>query len=78
MARQASTLAWVEKSVTVVVGQVVEEIKVDHCCIGASTLRVVHSIEVVAEDMVEMTGWLVGNDIEMQRTKEEVLTSKDE
>jgi len=51
---------------------VVEEIELEHCYIGASTPRVVYSTEVVVERKVEMTGWLVGNDTEMHRTKEGV------
>ncbi len=61
-----------EKGVTFVVGQVVEATKLEHCCIRASTPRVVHSTEVVAEHMVEMTSWLAESDTKMQRTKEEV------
>jgi len=34
--------------------------------------RIVHSIEVVEDHMVEMIGWLAGNGTEVQRTKEEV------
>ena len=55
----------------------VKAINLEHCCTGASTTRVVNSTEVVVEHMVEMTGWLDGNDIEVQRTKEEVYTRKD-
>lgn len=54
------------------VGQVVKAIKQENCCTGASILGAVHSTEVVVEHMVEMTVWLTRNDIEMQRTKEEV------
>jgi len=53
-----------------VVGQVVKETKQEHCCTRASIPGVVHSTEVVVEHMVEMTGWLAGNETEMQRTKE--------
>jgi len=38
----------------------------------------VHSTEVVLEHMVELIGWLARNDTEVQRTKDEVLTMKDE
>jgi len=62
----------VEQSVENVVGQVVEAIDLEHCCIGASTPGVVHSTKVVAKHKVEMIGWLVRSDIEMQRTKEGV------
>ena len=61
-----------QQSVIVVVGKVVEEIKQEHCCTGASTPRALHSTKVVAEKIDEMTSCLTGNDIEMQRTKEEV------
>lgn len=54
------------------VGQVVKEIKREHNCTRASTPGEMHSTEVVAEHMIEMTGWLVGNDTEMQSTNEEV------
>jgi len=54
------------------VGQVVEEIKLEHYCIGASTPGAMHSNVVVPEHIIEMTGWLDGNDTEMQRTKEDV------
>ena len=60
------------------VGKVVEAIDLEHFCIGASTLGVVDSTEVVAEHKVEMIGWLAGNDTEMHRAKEGVLTRKDE
>ena len=61
-----------EQSVKAVVGQVVKAIKLEHCCMGASTPRAVHSTEVMTEHIVEMTGWLAGNDTEVQRIKEEV------
>lgn len=61
-----------EQSVGVIVGQVVEEIELKHCCIGASTHGVVYSTEFVAECKVEMTQWLAGNGTEMHRTKEGV------
>lgn len=44
------------------VGQVVKAIKQEHCCIGASTPRAVHSTKVVGEYMVEMTIWMAMND----------------
>lgn len=47
-------------------------ITLEHYCMGASTLGAVRSTRVVAEHMVEISGWLAGNDIEVQRTKEEV------
>ena len=69
---QASRVAWVEQSVGVVVRQVVREIDLEHCYIGAFTLGVVYSTEVVVEHKVQMTGWLAGNDTKMHRTKEGV------
>ncbi len=50
----------------------------EECCIGASTPNVMHSTEVVVEHRSEMNEWLVGHDIEMDRTKREVWTKKDE
>ena len=47
------------------VGQVVEEKEQEESCIGASTPHEMHSIEAIAEHMIEMNGWLVGHDIEM-------------
>ena len=35
---------------------------------GASTLGVVHSTEVVEDYMVEMTGWLARNGVEVKNT----------
>ena len=71
-AGQESGVAWVEQSVVDMVWWVVEVIKLNHCCIGDSTLGVVHSSEVVVEHKVEMTSWLAGSDIEMQRTKDDL------
>lgn len=56
LSMQEFGVAQVEQSVTVVIGQVVEVIKLEHYCIGASTPRAMYSTEVVAEHMVEMTG----------------------
>lgn len=53
------------------VEQVVKAIKLEHCCMGASALGAVYSTEVVAKHMVEMIGWMAGNDTEVQRNKEE-------
>jgi len=39
---------------------------------GASTLGVVHSTEVVEEYIAEMTSWSVGNGTEVQNTKEKM------
>ena len=47
-------------------------IKLENYCMGASTPGVVHSIEVLAEYMIEMTGWSPGNGTKVQKTKEEV------
>ena len=47
-------------------------IKLEHCCMGASTPGVVHSTKVVAEYMDEMTSWSVGNVTEVKNTKEKV------
>jgi len=55
-AGHASGVAWVDQSLGVVVGQVVEAIELEHCCTGASTPRVVYSTKVMAEHKVEMTG----------------------
>jgi len=62
----------VEQGVKAMVEQVEKAITGEHCCMGASTPGAVHSIEAVAQHMVEMTGWSDGNDTEVQRTKEEV------
>ena len=61
-----------EKGVKVLVEIEVKEIKLEHCCMGASTSGVVHSTEAVAENMAEMNDWLDGNGTEAQRTEEEV------
>jgi len=50
----------------------VKEIKLEDYCIGVSTPGVMHSTEVVAKHIVEMTSWLAGNGTEVKRTKEEV------
>ena len=49
-----------------------KEIKLGHCCMGASTPGAVHSTEVATKHVVEMISWSTGNDTEVQRTKEEV------
>lgn len=67
-----------EKKVTVVVWQVVEEEEREESWIGASILDEVNSTEIATDHRVEMNVWLVGHDIEMRRTKEEVWTRKDE
>jgi len=61
-----------------VVEQVEEEKEREESCIGAFTPDEMHSTEVVAEHRSEMNERLVGHDIEMDRTKEEVWTRKDE
>ena len=47
-------------------------IKLELGCMGASTPRVVHSIEVVEENMVEMVCSLIGNGIEVKKTRKKV------
>lgn len=49
-----------------------KEIKLEHCCMGASTHGMVHSTEGVAEYMAEMTSCSAKNGAELQNTKEEV------
>lgn len=61
-----------EKGVKVVVEMEVKEIKLEHCCMGASTLGVVNSTKVLEEYLAEMVGWLARNGIEGQKTREEV------
>ena len=68
----------VEQKVTVVVGHVVEAKEWEESCIEASTPNEMHSTEVVTENRVEMNEQLVGHDIEMETTKEEAWTRKDE
>jgi len=51
---------------------VVKAIKLEHCCMGASTPGVVLSTKVVVEHMAEMTGWSARNGTEVQKTKEDV------
>ena len=60
------------------VEQVVEAKEWEESCTRASTPDEMHSTEVVAEHRIEMNEWLVGHDTEMDRTKEEVWTRKDE
>ena len=47
-------------------------IGLEHCCMGASTPRVVNFTEVVVEYMAEMTSRSVGNGTEVKKTKEKV------
>ena len=47
-------------------------INLEHCCMGASTPRVVHSTPAVEEYTTEMIGWSVENGTEVQNTKEKV------
>ena len=61
-----------EQGVKFVVEMEVKAIHLEHCCMGASTPRVVHSTEVVEECMVEMDGWLARNGIEVQNNREKV------
>ena len=62
----------------VVVEKVVEEKWQEKSCIRASTPAEVHSIEVVAQHESEMNEKQVHYGIEMDKTKEEVQTRKDE
>ena len=62
----------------VVVEQVVEAKEWEESYTGASTPDEFHSTEFVAEHRIEMNERLVGHDTEMDRTKEEVWTMKDE
>ena len=62
----------------VVVKQVVEAKEREESCTGASAPDELHSIKVVVEHRIEMNGRLVGHDTEMDRTKGEVWTKKDE
>ena len=62
----------------VAVEQVVEENEREECCIGASTSDEVHSTEAVAEHKSETNEQQVEYGIEMDKTKEEVWTRKDE
>ena len=54
-----------EKGVKCVVEMEVKEINLEHCCMGGSTLVVVHSTEVVEEYMAK-------NGIEVKKTKKKV------
>lgn len=62
----------------VVVEQVAEAKEREESCTGASTLNEMHSTKVAVEHRIEMNERLVGHDIEMERTKEEAWTWKDE
>lgn len=50
----------------------VKEIRMEHCCMGASTPGVVHSNEVVEDYMAKMVGWPARNGTEVQKTREKV------
>ena len=65
LAGQSFGVALVEQKVTIAVGQVVEAKEREESCIGASTPDEVQCTEAVAEQRIEMNGWLVGLDIEM-------------
>ena len=60
------------------VEKVVEAKEREESCTRASTPDEMDSTEVVGEHMIEMDEQLVGHDIEMERTKEEAWTRKDE
>ena len=62
----------------VMVEPVVEAEWREESCIGASTLVEVHSTEAVAGHVSEMNEQWVENDIEVDKTTEEVQTRKDE
>ena len=62
----------------VVFEQVLETKEREESSTGASTLDEMHSTEVVAKHTIEIHEQLVGHDIEMDRTKEEVWTRKNE
>ena len=62
----------------VAVEKVVEAKEQEESCTGASIHDEMHSIEIVVECRSGMNEWLVGHDIEMERTKEEVWTRKDD
>jgi len=64
-AGQEFGVAFVEHEEMVVVEQVVEAKEWEEICTGASTPKEMHSSKVVAENRVEMNGWLVGHDMEM-------------
>lgn len=75
---QVFGVALVEQEAMVVVEKVVEAKGREKSSTGASTPDVVHSTEVVAEHNSEMNEQLVEHDIEMDMTKEGVLTRRDE
>ena len=56
----------------------VEEKEQEESSTGASTPNEMHSTEVLAKHRIEMHEQLVGHDIEMDMTKEEVWSRKDE
>jgi len=60
----------VEQGVGVMVEMKVKAIKLELGCMGSSTTWVVHSTEVVEEYMDEMVGGMIGNGIEVQKTRE--------
>lgn len=78
LVEQEFGVALVEQEAMVVVEQVVEAKEQEESFTGASTPNEMHSTEVVVEYRSGMNEWLVGYDIEMDRTKEEVWTRKDE
>ena len=52
-----------DKGTKAMVDMELKAIKLEHCCMGASTPRMVHSTEVVEEYMDEMAIWSTGNGI---------------
>jgi len=75
---QAFGVALVEQEAMVAVEQVLDAKEQEESFTGASTPDEMHSTEVMAEYRSRMNERLVGHDIEMDMTKEEVWTRKDE
>jgi len=56
----------------------VEVVRLEIGFMGASTLGMVYSTEVVGKHIVEMIDWQVVNGIEVKNTRDKVWTMKDE
>lgn len=67
-----------EQGEGIVVEMEVDVVSLEIGCMGASTLVMVYSTEVMGEHMAEMVDWKVVNGIEVQNTREKVCTMKDE
>lgn len=78
LVRWAYEVVYVEQGLKFVVEIEVKAIKLECCCMGASTPGVVHSTLVMDEYMVEMFGWSARNGIEVQKTREKMYTRRDE